>query len=341
MAQPWIKLNRGRTFLYLSLGAVAVVLLLAAARPVAVRALSREVTVVDGDTVMTFKTMAKTVQAALEDAGIEVGEYDLVPGGLDTPLGKKDNVIEILRAAPVKVYVDGTELTVNTWQVGVTDILALAGVHVGPDDRVDPPLGERLGQYRRVTVFRVTYEEEVIKESIPYAKETRTNPSLEVGLSTVVQQGRPGEKTYTYRLTLEDGVLIARELIREEITQAPRNYIVATGTKNTVNIGGTTYRIVRAIISDRVTAYYPGPESTGMWADGVTRIGIPAGEGVIAVDPNVIPLRSKVYVTGYGFAIAADVGGAIRGTAIDVCFNTKEEALQWGVKRGVKVYILE
>ena len=48
------------------------------------------------------------------------------------------------------------------------------------------------------------------------------------------------------------------------------------------------------------TAYYPGPESTGEWADGITATGVKAGFGIAAVDPEVIPLGTRLYVPGYG-----------------------------------------
>lgn len=60
---------------------------------------------------------------------------------------------------------------------------------------------------------------------------------------------------------------------------------------------------------------------------------------VIAVDPKVIPLGSKVYVEGYGYAVAADKGSGIRGYKIDVLMPTKAKAIQWGVRTvKVKVY---
>lgn len=61
---------------------------------------------------------------------------------------------------------------------------------------------------------------------------------------------------------------------------------------------------------------------------------------VIAVDPEVIPLGSRVWVEGYGEAIAGDIGGAIKGNRIEVFIEKHEEAMQWGVKE-VKVKILD
>lgn len=60
----------------------------------------------------------------------------------------------------------------------------------------------------------------------------------------------------------------------------------------------------------------------------------------VAVDPNVIPLGTRLYVEGYGEAIASDTGGAIKGNIVDVHFSTYEQCIQWG-RRQVKVTILE
>ena len=61
--------------------------------------------------------------------------------------------------------------------------------------------------------------------------------------------------------------------------------------------------------------------------------------GLVAVDPSVIPLGTRLYIEGYGYAIADDTGGAIRGSRIDLAFDSHEEAIQYG-RRNVKVYIL-
>jgi 3D (Asp-Asp-Asp) domain-containing protein len=71
---------------------------------------------------------------------------------------------------------------------------------------------------------------------------------------------------------------------------------------------------------------------------GKTAIGMPVGKGVVAVDPNVIPLRSRLFVPGYGRGIAADVGTAIKGRIIDLWFPTPEEARAWG-RRSVVITV--
>ena len=95
-----------------------------------------------------------------------------------------------------------------------------------------------------------------------------------------------------------------------------------------------------------LTAYTAGPESTGKSpghpAYGITSSGARAVEGVtIAVDPSVIPIGSRVYIEGMGYFVAQDTGRAIKGKRIDVFMNDLEEALQFGVKRGVRVALVE
>jgi 3D (Asp-Asp-Asp) domain-containing protein len=101
---------------------------------------------------------------------------------------------------------------------------------------------------------------------------------------------------------------------------------------------------VRRVVTMVSTAYDPGPASTGKSpghpAYGITASGMRAGYGVVAVDPRVIPLRTRLYVPGYGYAIAGDTGGAIKGNRIDLGFATYAEAIRWG-RRPVEVYILD
>jgi 3D (Asp-Asp-Asp) domain-containing protein len=87
------------------------------------------------------------------------------------------------------------------------------------------------------------------------------------------------------------------------------------------------------------TGYSAHPKSTAPFDDGVSALGIPAGYGLVAVDPDVIPLGTRLYVEGYGYAIAADVGGGINGRHIDLCFDSHRDALQFG-RQWVNVYVL-
>ena len=91
-----------------------------------------------------------------------------------------------------------------------------------------------------------------------------------------------------------------------------------------------------AIMSMEATAYLP----TDGNGEGITAMGLPATYGVAAVDPSVIPLGSRLYVPGYGEAIAADTGGAIYGYRIDLCMESYEEAMAFG-RRVITVFVLD
>jgi len=92
----------------------------------------------------------------------------------------------------------------------------------------------------------------------------------------------------------------------------------------------------------KVTGYCPCKICCGEWANGLTYTGDKAGYGCVAIDPDagILKLRQKVYVESYGYGVCNDIGSAIKGWEADVCFDTYEEAVEWGVQL-VKVYVLE
>lgn len=92
----------------------------------------------------------------------------------------------------------------------------------------------------------------------------------------------------------------------------------------------------------KVTGYCPCKICCGEWADGLTFTGDIAGYGCVAIDPDagILRMGQRVYIEGYGYGVCNDIGGAIKGWEADVCFNTHEEALKWGVQL-VKVYVIK
>jgi 3D (Asp-Asp-Asp) domain-containing protein len=79
-------------------------------------------------------------------------------------------------------------------------------------------------------------------------------------------------------------------------------------------------------------------EATGYALRGRTATGIQTAPGVVAVDPSVIPLGTRMTIPGYGTGIAADTGGAVHGNVIDLWFPTTAQALAWG-RRTVTITI--
>ena len=96
----------------------------------------------------------------------------------------------------------------------------------------------------------------------------------------------------------------------------------------------------RRIITMNATAYTADPAENGGNRSGRTAIGLKIGHGVVAVDPRVIPLGTRLFIEGYGHAVAADTGGAIKGHKIDLGCDTKRQMRRIG-RRKVKVHILD
>jgi len=186
--------------------------------------------------------------------------------------------------------------------------------------------------------------EDIVKRKMPIPRKTEriSDARLDRGMSRVVREGSDGVMEQVILVRRGESGVLAEAVMKEWVAVNPVPKVIAMGTREPLRVlmtsrGSYTYRKSYTMIA---TAYEPSERSCGKYADGYTAIGIKAVPGIVAVDPKVIPLRTKLYVEGYGPALAADVGGAIKGNRIDLFFNTVEEALRYG-RRRVKVYVLE
>jgi len=186
--------------------------------------------------------------------------------------------------------------------------------------------------------------EDIVKRKMPIPRKTEriSDARLDRGMSRVVREGSDGVMEQMILIRRGESGILSEAVMKEWVSVSPEPKVIAVGTREPLRVlmtsrGSYAYRKSYSMIA---TAYEPSERSCGKYADGYTAIGVKAAPGIVAVDPKVIPLRTRLYVEGYGPALAADVGGAIRGNRIDLFFNTVEEALRYG-RRRVKVYILE
>lgn len=196
---------------------------------------------------------------------------------------------------------------------------------------------------------KVYFEEITVEEVANFNTVKRLNTELPAGETVTVREGVSGEKKVTYKVSYENGKEISREVISEYVTVAPVDKIVEYGNKTdeqevhsvTTQAGVLDYK---SVITCEATAYDLSAEENGGYA-GQTATGVPLDKGVIAVDPRIIPLGSRVYIEAldgswtYGYAVAADTGGAIKGYRVDLCYRTQYECIQFG-RRQCRVYIL-
>lgn len=285
---------------------------------------------VDGQTYNT-RTPAPTVGEAIQDLsnrlGLDLKETD------EVNLDRKEAIVadaelNVQRAVPIKVKVDGKELDTYLAPRTVEEALKKLEVVLNEKDKVSLPLDQMIKADDQIQVVRVTEKIENVKSEIPY--QIVAQPAdFPVGLpDRVMKKGANGEHEQVIKVMFEDGKEVERLVLQQQVLRAPVNQVVSRGAQTTISRGGQTIQFKRAYLM-RASAYSGG---------GMTATGHDVHWGVIAVDPKVISLGTQLYVDGYGEAVALDTGGAIKGNRVDLYMNSEEAAQSWGV-RSVIVYV--
>ena len=168
---------------------------------------------------------------------------------------------------------------------------------------------------------------------VPFQTKTIDDPELTFGEKKVEKAGVKGKDIVTYENITRIGYEQKIELDRRHVT-APVDEIVRQGIAQSV-LTPEGYKRYKKKIYGEATAY-----TWGGGASGTTSLGLWPKRGIVAVDPRMIPYYTKMYIPGYGMAIAGDTGGAIVGHRIDLFMDSLYECYQWG-RRDVEIYILE
>lgn len=192
--------------------------------------------------------------------------------------------------------------------------------------------GTALAGGKRQTEIQVETHTKSIHAGIRY----EFSRSLRPGALVRAHEGSEGSIKRTYRVTYVDGKAVSQELLKEETKEAePTVFYMGRGGFRS-DRGSFTRKSVMDMLA---TAYDPSPRSNGWSNRGRTRMGRRAAFGEAAVDPRVIPLGSILFIEGYGMAIASDTGGAIKGKRIDLCYDSRHAANDFGTHR-VRVHVL-
>ena len=286
---------------------------------------------VDGQAV-SIRTLHSKPTDILAEAGVEMGPQDEYR--LSTPSVQNGTVVEVLRAFPVTVQLKEGTKTVMTAKQTVGELAGALGFK--PETvRTEPGDGVRLSPNMTVRLVKIETRMETREIPDPFSVMQQPDATLEKGASEVLETGTDGVKEVAVRVTLADGESIGEQVVSEKVKVASKAQTVRVGTRDVVNTSRGDQRFSRTLTME-ATAYLP----TDGGGHGITASGIPARWGVVAVDPRVIPLGTRLYIPGYGYAVAADTGGAIKGMKIDLCMEDYAQAWGFG-RRYVKVYVLE
>ena len=254
----------------------------------------------------------------------------------------------------VSLDVNGTSQPYDTNTATVGDFLREHNLTLGPGDTVEPAVDVPISDGLIVTIRSaspnaqastapavswIRDEKHVVKAPTIHRYDYTMTP----GTTKTIARGSAGERDTIVRYTQGEDGSLQRWVIASRVTRAPRPRIVLLGVNENaafaqIEAHGITRmsQIAASAMQMVATAYTADCGGCG----GVTASGRPAGRGVVAVDPRVIPLGTHLFIPGYGPAIAGDTGGAIHGLRIDLGFNSLREALLFG-RREVTVYRLK
>lgn len=308
--------------------------------------LSKVTVIVDGE-LYTYLTTATTVEEFLEEAEIKLTRYDnlsepriaLIDSGL---------VLKVEKAFKIDLIFEGNKDVVWTTKRTVRDILSKEDIEINKNHIISPSLNEVINKNENIEVTLTETEQIKNNQVIPYNTKEKEDDSLFLGERKLKTKGKDGKLTEVFEVTKENNKVINKKLINE-IKEEPKDEVVFVGTKpktkkvtdknETSNTSQGESKVNGKTLTMDSTAY--GPDCSGCSGKSATGMDLTGTAKVVAVDPNVIPLGSKVWVEGYGEAIAGDTGGAIKGNKIDVLMESEAKASsEWG-RRTVKVKILD
>lgn len=297
-------------------------------------------------------TFGKTIKDALLAGNIAVASKDKTIPALDSNVEDGEKVY-LRKAVSIIVEHDGKKDTIQTAEADIQTMLLVENKSISkinPFDKITPAVTTAIEPNMDIKITRVDSTIKSVTENIDYATEVKADDNMERGQEKVIQEGQTGEKVITTRVSYEDKKEVDRS-VTEEVVRQPVTKVLAQGTLGVLQLAsrGDSKTYYKSTFGVKATAYsanfsstgkMPGDSFYGKTASGTTAKRDANGFSTIAVDPSVIPIGTKLYVEGYGFATAEDTGGAIIGKRIDVFFNDDSEAQNWGV-RWVNVYILK
>jgi len=292
-------------------------------------------------------TDAKTVSELINEVGLSLYCFDRISHSQEANI-RDGMTISIERGISFDIQIDNGTVLTQAARPGtrVEQVLLLL------QSEQNLPL-IYFGDYERQIISGETISFSSLQSRIetdivalPYEKHENRTQYVWQGRSHVRQAGSYGEFELTTVVIYVGGVEQHREVISEHVLSDPVDHIVDIGTGQLgalANVNAPDFHYVRRVRME-ATAYTAGYSCTGKrpgdrWYR-ITASGREVEHGIVAVDRNVIPLGTRLYVQGYGFAIAADVGGAIRGYKIDLFMECILDARRFG-RRHIDVWILD
>lgn len=285
------------------------------------------------------------------------------------PVGKEAPAFHLvkgkLHSTPIQVTVTMANVTFehSTRQTSVGAMLRELGVPLSPKLAVRPALESPLHHKNKVVLPRLVREKMTFPTHL--AAPVRTvrrvvGPEAKMadGYQEVLKEGREGQGDLVSIYYFQNDELLGYTEVTR-VKHPPQEHLVVVYEKSNTQLAGdgvffnTNFKARRkdpgmAIpegapparfrhkLTMTATAYTSNDPGVGTR----TAMGWRLRKGIVAVDPRRIPMGTRLYIKGYGYGVAADTGGAIKGNKIDLAFHTTRSAFQFG-RRKVEVYVLD
>ena len=290
-----------------------------------------------------------TVKDVLKYAGIVANKKDTVVPALGSKV-INGMTIEIKRAIPVNIKIGGKGLVIYTSQNTISDMLKTEGITLSKIDIISPKIQSAMHKDMNISITRITENSVIVKSNIAYKVLSNTEVNLEKGKVKILRTGSSGIKEQKYKVVCENGKEVSRTLVGEVIRKAPIDQLVAVGSLAWI-IPSTGSRKLYITKQYRVkatsyttdygcTGKRPGDRGFGVTATGKMVKRDKNGFSTVAVDKSVIPLGTKLYIEGYGYAIAADTGGGVKGRHVDLYFDPGTHEYRNWFTHKVKIYFI-
>ncbi len=323
----------------------------------AVEESSMKVTILNGDETIHINTHGKTAKEILQDADISLAT------GSKADLTVKDGIalLTVQQAFPVFITIGQETVSVRMCEGTVADALQKAGITLGQHDICNKKADDVLTEESYIDIVKVDYVTTSYEETIPYTTKVNYSTTMKKGTEKVTG-GINGVRTVTVKKRMENGVVVDREVVSTNVTKAAvaktkviglrdtaipvkssamKNTISSLSVPKTLKLNEkgipTSYK---KVMTFEATAY---TDSSGNRCS----TGVKPQTGYIAVNPNIIPYGTKMFIVSkdgryvYGYAIAADTGGFAKKNPynVDLFFDTEKECRNFG-RRDVMIYFL-
>lgn len=364
------KTRRMQVLRWLALGALLTALTLSLALPAFAQT---KYVITDGDNVIVCMSNSTDPQDVIREAGLQLGESDTYT----TRRGDGISEIHITRVQMVSVQEGGQVYVVGSYGGTVAEVLESLDITLSETDVLSCTPETEVYDGMTVVVTRVARETVEYDETVPFKTHYYESDEVSIGEEKTIVEGVDGLNHYTAEIVYENGREVQRKILSQKMVTLPQDAIVLKGVDRSVMdqtfdhvddyivpVGKYTYTPSASTTDeDAAEKLVPGTKLTydkavqfkataytcNTWSyigQGRTYTGTKARVGAIAVDPSVIPLGTRMYIASadgeyiYGYCVAEDTGGLIKGNIVDLYYDTHQQCMDFG-RRDVIIYFLD